>query len=392
MDNQLIPSPIPNLSSLFEVDKLAQLDGKEGSNRQIDKLCQIRATNDYEAVLCWLNEYRQSKATYQSYLKEAERLLLWCILQHKKPFSSLDREDFEAYFSFLLNPDPKALWCGPKRGKRGSPTWRPFVKGLSKSAHSTSVTIINSLMNYLVDGRYLQFNPISLMRRKKQFSNPINKMISVERILEKDEWEAILQSVDAMPSETPHQRDEKERMRFLISILFLLGLRINELVTHSWDSFRKIRGDWWFFVTGKGDKEGSIPVNNCLIDAIKRYRTYLRLSSMPSPGEVSALIASWSTGEPISARQINKLLKKIALTAAQQFANQPKKQEKLKHFSAHWIRHLSATYQDEKGIEFKYIKANHRHENAETTRRYIHSQEKDRHDQMQKLQLLIDQN
>jgi hypothetical protein len=43
--------------------------------------------------------------------------------------------------------------------------------------------------------------------------------------------------------------------------------------------------------------------------------------------------------------------------------------------------------QDKAGISFKHIRANHRHENDETTRRYVHAIDLDRHQDMQRLTL-----
>ena len=65
------------------------------------------------------------------------------------------------------------------------------------------------------------------------------------------------------------------------------------------------------------------------------------------------------------------------------------KVRKLKKFSAHWLRHLSASMQDRVGIKFTHIKANHRHESGETTRRYVHAIDADRHQDMQKLSLRV---
>lgn len=128
-------------------------------------------------------------------------------------------------------------------------------------------------------------------------------------------------------------------------------------------------------------------MNDSLIEAMIRYRTYLRISPPPSSEETTPLIVSWHTGKAIGGRHINKLLKGIALIASKKFINQPDKCAKLRLFSAHWIRHLSAIHQDEEGIPFKYIKENHRHQSDETTRRYVHTREKERYAQMQKLQL-----
>lgn len=90
------------------------------------------------------------------------------------------------------------------------------------------------------------------------------------------------------------------------------------------------------------------------------------------------MIAS-ARGDAITARQMNKILKKLAIATADQFVDQPDKSKKLRKFSAHWLRHLSASMQDRAGIQFKHIRANHRHENDETTRRYVHAIDSERH-------------
>jgi len=82
---------------------------------------------------------------------------------------------------------------------------------------------------------------------------------------------------------------------------------------------------------------------------------------------------------------MNKLLKKVALLAVEQYPNNKEKAQKLRKFSAHWLRHMSASMQDKMGVSFKHIRANLRHENDETTRRYVHALDEERHNDMQKL-------
>ena len=284
---------------------------------------------------------------------------MWAIVQQKKPFSALDRQDFEAYFQFLQNPQPQEFWCSS------------IFKGpLSLSAQKTAIAIIDSLLGYLVQASYLDFNPISLMRKKLKRFVPA---IQTERILEAEEWQAFLNALHALPEGL-----DKARLRFLVAILFLLGLRIEEVASHSLGHFRQIQGQWWFLVTGKGDKEAQIPVNEHLLNELKCYRKALRLSELPDPNFIEAypLIPSWRSPGSLSARQMNNLIKGLALKTGIQ---------KLEKMSAHWIRHHSASMQDKAGIRFAHIKANHRHENDQTTRRYIHSLNKERHEDMQKL-------
>lgn len=366
------------------------LDGSLGQNRRPKEQCKIEARNDYEAVLCWLHEYRHKGTTYRSYQKEAERLLLWCIKQRHKPLSSLTRDDFEAYFDFLLNPQPAEAWCSVAGHKsvRGMPQWRPFEGPLSSTAQATAISIVNSLVNYLVFARYLDFNPLDLMRyRKKRSQNVENERLKVfARILEMDEWQAMLEILHAWPEDSIRNRNEKERLNFLVSILFLLGLRIHELETHDWNAFRQVQGKWWFFVKGKGDKAAKIPVNEGLLAAVRRYRLYCNKADLPTPEEQEPLIQCWRTGKRITARHMSRLLKDLGLKTAERFS-EPHKVAKLKAFSPHWLRHLSATMQDKVGIKFKHILANHRHENEETTRKYVHAFDEERHEDMEKLKL-----
>lgn len=385
---------IPSLHTWPSVLNQA-LSGEQGTNRAPVASCQIQARNDYEAMHCWLREYQQKEATYRTYQKEAERFLLWSVDERGKALSSLHRDDVEAYLHFLENPQPRDKWCGTKTGRgcrRGDPEWRPFTGPLSHSAKMTAISAIDSLFSYLVDARYLAFNPLSLIR-KKRFSvkhKIENELALHERILTMDEWHVMLDTLDHYPESSLAEKNEKARLRFLVAILFLLGLRVNELASHCWNAFRKVEEQWWFYVIGKGDKLARIPVNDALLRSMIEYRAHLKKAPFPSSDEAKPLIASFITGAAITPRQINKILKKLAVETAKKFIREPAKSNKLKKFSAHWLRHLSATMQDKAGISFKHIRANHRHENDETTRRYVHAIDCDRHKDMQKLTLKFD--
>lgn len=166
MDEHLFPllGNLPNLSS-------QHLSGEQGANREIHHRCQIHAKNDYEAIQCWLNEYRHKASTFRTYQKESERFLLWAVFQRRKALSSLDRDDIEEYLKFLNDPQPKEVWCAKKNGRgcrRGDPEWRPFTGPLSHSARTTAISSIDSLFNYLLEARYLSFNPFSLLRKHER--------------------------------------------------------------------------------------------------------------------------------------------------------------------------------------------------------------------------------
>jgi len=244
------------LSNLIESDLL---NGVDGDNRSKDKSSLINANNDLQAVEAWLKEYAHKKTTYTSYRKEAERLLLWCVIQKKKALSSLNRDDFEEYFEFLDDPQPRHVWCKKKGGygvKRGEKGWKPFEGGLSQSAKTTAISIIKSLVGYLYDARYLDSNPLTLMRRSRHRNISVDeqKFKVHERILTDDEWSALVQTMNEWPDETPPQQAEKLRLKLIVGLLYFLGLRVDDVTTSTWSAFKKIDDNWWFFVKGKGDK------------------------------------------------------------------------------------------------------------------------------------------
>lgn len=80
------------------------LDGSRGINQEWNVPRQIRADTDVTAVLAWLANFVNQQTTFDAYLKEPERLLLWCVLQRFKALSSLTHEDWLAYKVFQANP------------------------------------------------------------------------------------------------------------------------------------------------------------------------------------------------------------------------------------------------------------------------------------------------
>jgi len=139
----------------------------------------IHASNDVEAVVAWLLEYRNHpKPTRAAYYRQAQRLLLW--LRHKahKTLREMGREDWREYEDFMLDPQPEDVWCGPSR-PRSHPEWRPFRGPLDRSSHRTAMSILNGMVGFLVEAGYLKANPLSLRRMRHVESRP-----KVERFLD----------------------------------------------------------------------------------------------------------------------------------------------------------------------------------------------------------------
>ncbi len=344
----------------------------------------IDAKTDGEAIVAFLNEYKDSPATLKSYAKEVERLLLWCIHIGKVSISSIKRDHLLAYQNFLKLPSPKKLWCGPcvsRRNKDGSlnANWRPFVKHLSGSSINKAIKILDSFFNYLVQTNYLSGNPMAVDRRRKRRNNSKPKII--DRYLEMDEIHATLDALnDAKNSK--HSNDYQIiRARYLILLLFFTGLRIAEAADHRMGNFIQREENWFLRITGKGKKLREIPIPDELMDALAEFRCQAGLPSpWPKFREKTPLIPMQNLKQPISCRRIDQIIRwAFHLGAARFEPNEPRKASKLRQASAHWLRHSYVTYLLESGASLKIAQENAGHSDIGTTMHYCHVAQTDRH-------------
>lgn len=377
----LLPVPLEHFSTL------QWLSAESGTNRApafITK--QISANNDVEAVLCWLAEFKHSPQTYRTYRKEAERLLLWALIEKQKPLSSLMRDDLRDYQQFLSDPQPTGRWCGPRR-PRHDPAWRPFQGPLSEASIAQAITIINALFSYLVEAGFLAGNPLGLMRQKIKPRNATPSQVT-ERFLEQALWQFLIAYIDRLPKTTLREQKIYERARFLFYLLYLMGPRVSEVAQHPMKSIQQIRGKWWWQITGKGNKTQKIPVTEQMLTALMRYRQFYGMPALPSLDEDVPLFMSLNGTSSVTSNMVYRLVKKIFLDcAATCEKTRPDFAMKLKQASTHWLRHTAITHQADAGIELRYIKRSARHESVETTMLYQHAEEDKWHEAMSKHQI-----
>jgi integrase len=374
------------------------LNGHNGENRANKSNLQIQADTDVEAIRCFLSEYDRSPGTLRIYQRETERLILWALVECGKPFSSLNRQDFEGYLNFLADPQPSRIWCAPKIDRR-SDAWRPFVGPLSESAVLTAMAAISSLMRYLTDAGYLAGNPLGLIRQRRRKMaieasglplavSSTEEAEKVERFLDTEMWAAVTQAIENMPRSNEQECAQYERARFIGAVLYMLAPRAGELESHRMNSFREERGRWWWHVVGKGGKKAKVPVADDMLQALMRYRKFLGLSAVPKRTETTPILVSLKDGSPITARRLNQILKSIFFAAADLLPpDSDYKKEKLRSASAHWGRHTGITAKIDSGINERYVQKDARHSDARTTQRYIHEEEELWHDEAQKQHL-----
>lgn len=374
----LMPTPLEYLKTPGE------LTGEFGTNRAPSFITkQIAANNDLQAIQSWLSEFDHSPQTKRSYRKEAERVLLWSLIEKQKPLSSLTRDDLRDYENFITNPQPMNRWCGQRKPRIDS-RWRPFEGPLRQQSKAQAITIINALFSYLVEAGYLSGNPLGLMRRKIKMRQN-NKEQIMERFLEQPLWQIVMEYIESLPKESHRQKTDYERVRFLFHLLYLLGPRVNEVATSYMRNIKQIRGLWWWQVIGKGQKAELIPVNDDMLSALIRYREFYELSSLPKSDEDSPLFMSLNGNKKINGNMIYRIVKKVFSDCAKNIEKtRPDFAMKLKKASTHWMRHTSITHQTDAGIELRYIKRSARHESVETTMLYQHAEENKWHEAMSK--------
>jgi len=117
-----------------------EIDGSCGSFRAPRESCALDANNDYDAVQTWLSLH-ESPSTQRAYRKEAERLILWAIVERGRALSSLTTADAIAYRAFLRRPTPRERWVGPTRARTSS-QWRRFTGNLAPRSVAYSLMVL----------------------------------------------------------------------------------------------------------------------------------------------------------------------------------------------------------------------------------------------------------
>ena len=377
---------IPAIGPIELVRLTDGLDGQAGANRTIGGRSQIAAQNDIDAIKAWLARFADTPTTFTSYRKEAERLLLWSVIELGKPLSSLTHEDLLVYQCFLGDPQPAGRWImkAGRKWSRFESDWRPFAGPLAPTSQRQAIVILNTLFSWLVNAGYLAGNPLSLSRQRQRKAKP-----RITRFLDEELWREVKVSIETMPRETDREREHYFRVRWLFSLLYICGLRISEVTENTMGGFfcrRDKDGEerWWLEVTGKGEKTRIVPATNELIVEVARYRRENGLTPFPLPCEPTPLIL------PIGGKQRQLTRSAVHLIVKEVFERAAKRIEErgpdlasraqlLRAGSAHWLRHTAGSNMAAGEMDLRHVRDNLGHESISTTSKYLHSEDDKRH-------------
>jgi integrase len=363
-----------------------ELDGSAGSNREWDMPRQIGADTDVAAVLAWLANFTPTQTTFDAYRKEAERLLLWCVVERGKALSSITHEDWLSYHAFLANPQPRDRWIAQqnRRHPRHDPRWRPFAGPLSQSSRRQAGVILNSMFSWLVNAGYLAGNPLSLSRQRKTSRTP-----RVERYLDQELWDEVKITIDSLPRETPREREHHFRLRWLMTLCYVCGLRITEVAEGTMGDFfcrRDQEGNerWWLEILGKGSKVRIVPATTELMTELGKYRRELGFPVLPVRGESTPLLLPIG-GKPrhLSRGVIHDIVKAVFSMTAERVkmkgAEHSHRAAMIGQASAHWLRHTAGSHMANKAVDLRHVRDNLGHASISTTSGYLHSPDDARH-------------
>jgi site-specific recombinase XerD len=403
-----------------------ELSGELGAFRAPVERCAIAARNDYDAIHTWLST-KASALTQAAYRREAERLLLWCVLQRRKALSSLTLDDAQAYRDFIADPQPAAQWIGSKGVPRFAPLWRPFAGPLKASSQTQSLVILHGLFEWLLSTGYTTVNPFAGVRVQRA-TRPVaasttaadtsglehdrskrNRVLA--RTLPTPALQAVLEELRVLEPGGRHRRTA-----LVLRILVSTGLRISELAAARRDHLEWIPpsqqgdGGWVLHVVGKRGKHREVPLPEDLVQALADYLaarglpgaledvppgTYLigkvddLYLKLPSAGRMEVVDAAGgietvttlpdgtpaSRGDGVRAQTIHHDLQRLFERVAQRLeAKDRLGAQRLRQASAHWLRHTSASTAVAAGVPLDVVGALLGHASLTTTSQYVHAE------------------
>jgi integrase/recombinase XerD len=209
------------------------------------------------------------------------------------------------------------------------------LRGKSQNTINNKLAAIKSLFSFGVKTGYLFANPASMIKTTKA-KDALN-----ERILQAEEVKNLINVADL------------ERDRSILILLYILGLRISELVGLNWSDFQPTDEAIAVTIFGKGHKTRTLLITRTLWSELKQ---------LPRSEKTEAVFLS-RFGNRLDRHAIHRLIKK----AVEKAGINP-------HTSAHWLRHAHACHSLNNGAGIDLLMKSLGHSSLAVTSRYLHVQ------------------
>ncbi|MDP1940199.1 MAG: tyrosine-type recombinase/integrase [Gallionella sp.] len=361
------------------------LDGRSGSNRYPGSP-RIDASDDYRAVFAWLATKSGNPNTQRAYQKEAERILLWAILELGKAMSDLTVEDCASYRDWLSMMGrteagnwpfriPQSEWIGTKKIERHKQAWRPFDGALSASSVKHALAIIGNLFEWLVRVQYCSFNPWSAVAKSlAAHGAESDPDVEFTRAFSVGQWGYMMDRLLELPAAPC-----SARLRFALPFSHATGLRLSELVDatigrmYTMPLSDGLGVRWMLKVYGKGGKWRTVPLPGAVILLLQEYLSYRGLNSdiMSNPAE-TPLIAGVASNRPLTTSALSKAIRSFFNDIAQSLKESGKHVDAkaFERATVHWVRHTCGSYLALSGVPVNVIQRLLGHASLQTTSIY----------------------
>jgi integrase/recombinase XerD len=263
------------------------------------------ASTDTELIRLWISQ--KSLTTQKTYITISKQFLTFA----GKDLQSVKLEDI-------------LLWLESFQ-----------LRDKSQNTINNKLAAIKSLFSFGVKTGYLSANPASMIKTIKA-KDALN-----ERILQASEVKELINVA------------EGERDRSILILLYILGLRISELVGLNWSDFQPTEEAIAVTIFGKGHKTRTLLITQTL---------WSELQQLPRSDKTEAVFLS-RFGNRLDRHAIHRLIKK----AVEKAGINP-------HTSAHWLRHAHACHSLNNGAGIDLLMKSLGHSSLAVTSRYLHVQ------------------
>jgi len=371
----------------------AEVSGAVGTNRAYGN--RLAAVDDFEAINAWIaKKGNQRPHTARNYRTQAERLLLWAVLEKGRALSSLTIEDCTEYRDFLYSLDgredragcqawrwriPREAWIGKRNTPRWHEDWRPFAGPLSPASQKQALTVVSAMFEYLARNRYFDFNP---WKEVDEMPVADRRKLKIDHAFTPKQWQFVIRHLEE------REQDERYyRLRFILWFAVGTGLRIEELVDAKAGHIDADGSgdDYEITVIGKGTKERHTTFPNGLMPILADYMEARGLgrdlNMWPSNEPLIATLATRNNEirREVSTATLHQILTGYFAEVAEAIdAEDAKAAERLRSATTHWLRHTFGTMNANRNTPVQLIQAALGHADVGTTGIYLAAERRQR--------------
>lgn len=341
----------------------------------------IEARDDAQALQAWVAARAGSAHTARAYRKEGQRFLLFLAQECDVGLRQLKVEHCLHYRTFLalLGRVDERGWTfrvaqqdymAPRNMVRGDVRWRPFEGPLSAASAQQALRIVQSMLDYLVEVRYLSANPMRAISAKVQAGD----MRTVQPGLSAAQWHLVRQWLQGLPAS-----HEAARLRFVLELAYGSAMRLSELAAARSSHLATLAHEHqtgvhlMLSVLGKGRKWRNVYLGEEVQRAWSDYAAWRGLPTrLMDLKERDEPLAATLAGAAMSVSALYKLIKS-ALKAAGAFAREQGLWDDAQHIAAcspHDLRHSRARHLVQAKVALPIVQHLLGHSSIATTGRY----------------------